>query len=395
MSLWSRSSAAVAGNRAPLAPDIDPSAGPDAPAWELWSLFYRYSGAALLAAAAVALRIAFWPVVGRANPYATFYFAVALSTWLLESGPGLLCLGLCGAAGVTFLLDPNLPPTVVNRAESVNLALFALSAFGIWLIVAKLKSTQKQLRLTLDRLAVSEHDARAANQAKDDFLTMISHELRNPLNSLTLSAQLLATGSQNREQSARSVAVINRAAQKLARMVDDLVDSARIAGGRLTIRRQPFDLSAMARAAVDLMAPPAQAKGIELNARIEAERIVVNGDRDRLQDCVINLIGNAIKFTPRGGAIEVALCNGGDCAELRVTDTGDGIEENFLPHVFERFAQGGLGAAGRGGGLGLGLFIVRHVIEMHGGSIAVVSAGRGQGATFSVTLPLMDEPPPA
>ncbi|HJU27651.1 MAG TPA: HAMP domain-containing sensor histidine kinase, partial [Candidatus Binataceae bacterium] len=337
------------------------------------------------------LRIAFWPVVGRANPYTTFYFAVALSTWLFESGPGLLCLAVCAGAGMVFLLDPNLPPLVADPAEQVNFALFALSAFGVWLIVAKLKSTQMQLKLTLSRLAASEHEARAANQAKDDFLTMISHELRNPLNSLTLSARLLATGGPNQEQGAHSVAVINRAAQKLARMVDDLVDSARITSGRLTIQRESLDLAAVARAAIDLMAPSAEAKGITLNARIELERAIVRGDRERLQDCILNLIGNAIKFTPRDGTIEVAIHNGGRVAELCVHDSGDGIDADFLPHVFERFAQGGAGSSNRRGGLGLGLFIVRHVIEMHGGSIAVSSAGRGLGATFTMTLPLLDE----
>lgn len=358
----------------------------------LLTTFYRYSGAALLAAAAVGLRIAFWPVVGRENPYTTFYFAVALSTWLFESGPGLLCFGICAGMGFIFLFDPNLPPVVADRAEEVNFALFTLSALGIWLIVAKLKSTQRQLNLALSRVAASEHQARMANQAKDDFLTMISHELRNPLNSLTLSARLLAMGSPTQEQGSRSVAVINSAAQKLAGMVDDLVDSARITSGRLTIRRESLELSAVARAAIDLMAPAAQAKGVSLQARIAPERVIVRGDRERLQDCILNLIGNAIKFTPRDGTIEIAIHNGGRVAELRVSDSGAGIEADFLPHVFERFAQGGSGSPNRRGGLGLGLFIVRHVIEMHGGTIAALSAGHGLGATFTVTLPLADEP---
>jgi signal transduction histidine kinase len=352
---------------------------------------HRYFGAALLAAAAIALRIAFWPIVGKRNPYTTFYFAVALGTWLFESGPGLLCLGVCAGAGLIYLLDPKLQPQLASQAKQVNFALFALSALGVWMIVAKLKSAQRQLSLALSRLAASEHEARVANQAKDDFLTMISHELRNPLNSLTLSARLLATGSPDREQQAHSVAVINRAAQKLAAMVDDLVDSARITGGRLAITRQPLDLAPVARTAIDLMTAPARAKGVNLNANIGSARAIVRGDHERLQDCVVNLIGNAIKFTPAGGAIEIALHTGGRAVELRVSDTGDGIAADFLPHVFERFAQGGAGSPARRGGLGLGLFIVRHVIELHGGRIAASSAGRGQGATFTVSLPLIDE----
>jgi signal transduction histidine kinase len=358
--------------------------------WTRLTSFYRYLGAALLGAAAVMLRMAFRPMVGMENPYTTFYFAVALSTWLFESGPGLLCFAVCAGSAVYLLLDPILPLRMADRGEQINFALFTLSALGIWLIVTKLKSTQKQLKITFDRLAASEREARAANQAKDEFLAMVSHELRNPLNSLALSASLLTAGGENQEQNARSIAVINRAAQKLAGMVDDLVDSARIATGRLAIERQSLDLLAVVRAAIDLMAPSAQAKGIGLTARIDAHRAIVSGDRDRLQECILNLIGNAIKFTAHGGTIEVAAHNGGGYAELRVSDTGDGIDGDFLPHVFERFAQGGALSRDRRGGLGLGLFIVRHVIEAHGGKIAVSSAGRDLGATFTVTLPLVD-----
>ena len=378
-----------AGNH-PSLPATTGALAADSRTWARLTVASRYSGAALLGAAAVLLRMAFRPMVGLENPYTTFYFAVALSTWLFERGPGLLCFGVCAGSAIYFLLDPVLPLRLADAGEQMNFALFTLSALGIWLIVAKLNSTQKQLKLALDRAAASERQARRANQAKDEFLTMISHELRNPLNSLVLSSTLLATGHQSGEQNERSIAVINRAAQKLAGMVDDLVDSARIATGRLAIERQSLDLLAVVRTALDLMAPSAQAKGIGLNVRIESDRAIVNGDRDRLQDCILNLIGNAVKFTPKGGAIEVAAHNGGGYAELRVSDTGAGIETDFLPHVFDRFAQAGPLSADRRGGLGLGLFIVKHVIEMHGGRIVASSAGRGLGATFLVMLPLID-----
>jgi signal transduction histidine kinase len=238
-------------------------------------------------------------------------------------------------------------------------------------------------------LASAESSRRAAeeaDEAKENVMRTIAHELRNPINTITLSIYRIRSDPATPPELARSLDTIRRAAEAVSRMVEDLNDSTRVRAGQLTIERQPIDLNEIVRAAIDLMRPAADAKQIELSAAAAPEGAQLTGDRDRLQQCVCNLIGNSIKFTPSGGRIDLQISTAPSAASIQVSDNGAGIEPEFLPHVFDTFARGN-GTADRRGGLGLGLSIVKAIVELHGGSIEASSAGADRGAQFKVVLP--------
>jgi len=240
-------------------------------------------------------------------------------------------------------------------------------------------------RVRLVREQEARHLAEEANRAKDEFLAMVSHELRNPLNAMLGWVSLLNSGKLDAEAHSRALEVIERNARAQAQLIDDLLDSARVASGNLRLDLRPVDLAQVVEKALDAMYPAAAAKSIAVTADLDRPLEVAAGDPGRLQQVVSNLLSNAVKFTPGGGAIEVSLKREGGEARITVRDTGDGIAAAFLPHVFERFRQGD----GRSqGGLGLGLAIARHIVEQHGGTIGVESPGEGQGTTFMVSLPL-------
>jgi signal transduction histidine kinase len=242
-------------------------------------------------------------------------------------------------------------------------------------------------------------ELRETNRLKDEFLATVSHELRTPLSALRSWVWMLRRGSLDAEGTARAIDAIERNVLAQTRIVDDLLDVSRIVTGKLQLRAGPVELRDVVDAAVDAIVPAATAKGIELLRGADAEAAPVLGDADRLQQVVWNLLSNAIKFTPAGGRVEVQLERGAHEVAVRVTDTGKGIPPAFLPHVFERFRQADASTTRTTAGLGLGLAIVRHLIELHGGRVEAHSGGEGQGATFTVVLPLFrtvpDVPAPA
>jgi signal transduction histidine kinase len=231
-------------------------------------------------------------------------------------------------------------------------------------------------------------DAEAANRAKDEFIAMISHELRTPLGAILIWAQLLRAEELDAAATARAVGMIERSTKTLAQLIDDLLDVSRIIAGKLTFEARPVDLRFVVDAALDAAQPAAQSKGVSIERTIEPEVPPIHGDAGRLQQVVGNLLANAIKFTPEGGRIEAALERSGSRARVRILDTGIGIRPEFLPFIFERFRQADNTTTRKQKGLGLGLAIARHIVEMHGGSIEAASAGEGEGSTFTVTLPL-------
>jgi two-component system CheB/CheR fusion protein len=234
-------------------------------------------------------------------------------------------------------------------------------------------------------------EAENANRAKDLFLAVLGHELRTPLASLLLQAQMLRRRKVVDEAKLMRVAeVIERATRMQMQLVDDLVDVSRIVAGKLKVELGVVDLSAVVKAALDGVSGPLQRKSLELDVVLDGSVGPVAGDAARLQQVVSNLLTNAIKFSSDRGHIGVTLAKVNGCASLRVTDTGAGIEPGFLPHVFDRFSQADTSNTRLYGGLGLGLAIVRHLVEQHGGMIQAESPGPGKGATFSVTLPLMN-----
>ncbi|HJQ27384.1 MAG TPA: ATP-binding protein, partial [Blastocatellia bacterium] len=260
---------------------------------------------------------------------------------------------------------------------------------GIFLDITE----RKQVDEEREQLLAREHEARAAAEAasrvKDEFLATISHELRTPLNSMMGWAQLLRTGNLDKTDIARGLETIERNARAQTQLVDDLLDVSRIITGKLRLSTCPIELSAIIRAAIDMVRPAASAKAIQLDFSTSHAASVISGDPDRLQQVVWNLLSNAIKFTPKGGRVEIRLEQNDGNARLIVTDDGEGIPQDFLPHVFDRFRQADSSYTRKHGGIGLGLAIVRHMVEMHGGAVAVHSDGPRRGATFTVTLPLL------
>ena len=229
----------------------------------------------------------------------------------------------------------------------------------------------------------------AANRAKDEFLAMVSHELRNPLNAILAYAQLLQTRQLNEPTFVRALETIERNAKLQAKLINDLLDISRITSGTLRLNRQPVELAVVIESVMDTLRLAAQAKAIKIESRIEPLFGYVLGDEERLQQVIGNLLSNAIKFTPEGGCIQIRLKYLNPHAQVQISDSGQGICAEFLPYVFEPFRQAT--RTGKQGGLGLGLAIVRHLVELHGGAIAAASLGEGQGATFTIELPLVDD----
>jgi signal transduction histidine kinase len=244
-------------------------------------------------------------------------------------------------------------------------------------------------RLLLEEAAqAAREEAERANRVKDEFLAMVSHELRAPLSALLGWATLLQRTAHDAPAVVqKGLAAIDRNARLQSRLVDDLLDVTRIESGQLRLEPHPVDLTEMIAAAVDALHPTADEKNLRIDVDIDAASGVVLGDPGRLQQVVSNLLANAIKFTPEGGSVRVGLRDGGDSLRVVVSDTGQGIDPAFLPHVFDRFRQEDGTRTRRHGGLGLGLSIVRDLVHLHGGSVSAESAGPGQGAKFTVTLP--------
>ena len=231
-------------------------------------------------------------------------------------------------------------------------------------------------------------EAQAANRAKDEFLATLSHELSTPLNAIYGWARMLASERLSREDERRALAVIERNAQAQTQLIEDLLDVSRIVTGKMRLNAQPVDPATVVGQAVDATRPTATAKQISLHAVLDPRVGPVVGDPDRLQQVVWNLLTNAVKFTPRGGAVGVELRRVSSHVQIVVTDSGEGIEAHVLPHIFERFTQADSSTTRVRGGLGIGLSLVHHLVELHGGTVQASSEGRGKGATFTVKLPV-------
>jgi signal transduction histidine kinase/ActR/RegA family two-component response regulator len=268
---------------------------------------------------------------------------------------------------------------------------------------AELDALLHQLREANEHLIVANlraqslaEEADRANHLKDEFIAMVSHELRTPLNAVLGWARMLAAKQLTDTRATQAMETVERNAASLALIIDDLLDMSRIVAGTMNLTSQPLDLMALTEAAVEVVRPMAAAKHIDL--RLSADRSftdVVNGDPGRLQQVIGNVLTNAIKFTPEGGRVDVSVEHVGSQMAVKVVDTGRGISADFLPHVFERFRQADKTASRQQGGLGLGLAIVRQLVELHGGTVQAASEGEGRGATFTIRLPILTAAAPA
>jgi PAS domain S-box-containing protein len=254
---------------------------------------------------------------------------------------------------------------------------------------------QRRLAQERESLLVSERAAREeaerVNQMKDEFLATLSHELRTPLNAILGYASLMQMVEMNGPDLAEAISTIERNARLQAQLIEDLLDMNRIISGKIRLDVQDVNLVDVVDEAIAAVKPTAEAKNIALLRVVDAEQRIVRGDPSRLQQVVWNLLSNAIKFTPNGGHVQLVLENVGSQVEILICDSGQGIAPDFLPHVFDRFRQADASSTRRHGGLGLGLAIVRQLVELHGGSVRVNSPGVGLGAEFAVTLPLLIE----
>ncbi|MFP5286518.1 MAG: ATP-binding protein, partial [Thermoanaerobaculia bacterium] len=288
------------------------------------------------------------------------------------------------------------------RTEMLRLVLFTGIGIFISLLIEELhrsrrrvqaqaleqiRHQEEKLRL-LDETQEAWREAEAASRSKDEFLATLSHELRTPLNAILGWAQILELAPGDEDKRRRGLQAIHRNAKAQAQLIDDLLDLSRIVSGKMRLDVRTVDLAAVLEGAVEAVRPAAEARSIRLHRVLDPLAGPVAGDPDRLRQVVWNLLANAVKFTPKGGRVEVRLERVSSHVEIVVADSGVGIGPELLPHVFDRFRQGDSSASRVHGGLGLGLAIVRHLVELHGGTVEARSPGPEQGSTFVVSLPL-------
>lgn len=265
-----------------------------------------------------------------------------------------------------------------------------VSVLSLVLDVTARQSAEEERAASLVRERAARRHAEEADRLKDEFLATLSHELRTPLTSILGWASMIRNGEVEGSGVARAIETIERNARSQARLIDDLLDVSRIITGNLRLDLHPLNLAPIVDAALDALRPTADVKGIRLQTHFEPRECLIKGDPNRLRQVIWNLLSNAIKFTPRGGIVDVDLtCV--ESARLTVRDTGEGIDPEFLPYVFDRFRQAEASISRKQGGLGLGLAVVRHLVELHGGAIAAESQGLGRGAVFTVELPIAQE----
>jgi signal transduction histidine kinase/ActR/RegA family two-component response regulator len=282
---------------------------------------------------------------------------------------------------------------VFNAITAVSIAVAVILCLILIVVINRNYRDQASARVRAEegrtRITADLNEAKAANQLKDQFLATVSHELRNPLAPMLTWTQLLRSGNLTKEKADRGLEVIERNVGSLSQLIDDLVDVSRVVSGKFRLDVRPIDLVPVIRAAVESQRPASDARQIRLQLVLDERAGTISGDSERLQQVMSNLLSNAIKFTPKGGSVQVRLGRAESHVEIMVSDSGIGIEPGFLPHVFEPFQQEGDGSMRRHSGLGLGLSIVRHILELHGGEIVAASQGRGMGSTFTIKLPLL------
>jgi signal transduction histidine kinase/ActR/RegA family two-component response regulator len=295
---------------------------------------------------------------------------------------------------------PGITPEWVNRTQVVfnaitaaSIALAVILCLILIVVINRNYREQASARVRAEegktQITADLNEAKAANQLKDQFLATVSHELRNPLAPILTWTQLLRSGTLNKEKADRGLEVIESNVASLSQLIDDLVDVSRVVSGKFRLDVRPIDLVPVIRAAVEFQRPASDARHIRLQLVLDERAGVISGDSERLQQVMSNLLSNAIKFTPKGGNIQVRLARADSHLEMVVSDSGIGIEPGFLPHVFEPFQQETDGSMRRHSGLGLGLSIVRHIVELHGGEINAASAGPGMGSTFTIKFPML------
>ena len=306
--------------------------------------------------------------------------ADVLSEWRAHVRTSLLALGALAITLAAIVLVLFRQMAARQHAESAMTQLRLEEA-------TRLRGANEQLEAALEREQRARRDAEAASRLKDEFLMTLSHELRTPLTAIYGWVRMLSTNILPEAERGRALAAVERNAQAQTRLIDDLLDVSRAISGKLRVEPRPVQVPDVVRAAIDTVTPALDAKDIHLDLQADDQMPAILADPDRVQQIVWNLLSNAIKFTPPEGTIRVGVAQSGEGVEIVVSDSGIGIHPDFVPYVFERFRQADVGTRRRYGGLGLGLAIVRHLVELHGGSVRAESGGDGRGATFRIVLP--------
>jgi signal transduction histidine kinase/ActR/RegA family two-component response regulator len=335
--------------------------------WHTWRTYYLWTSVTYFAGASAAGIIAI--LISRHG----FYAVVATVPIIL-----IICFTY-----QTYL--KNIEASVA-QTEAARLHVQELSRY-----ISELQRSEEAREQLLLRAERARNDAEAANRIKDEFLATLSHELRTPLTSLLGWSSVLRESRRDEKVLVQGLEAIDRNARVQAQLIDDLLDVSRIVSGKLNLDVRPLDICSVTRAAINVVQPAAHAKGITLDYWAQPGLGAISADSARLQQIIWNLLSNAVKFTPHGGKISVRVERDGPNAKVTVTDTGQGIEREFLPRVFDRFRQADSSTTRNFGGLGLGLAIVRHLVELHGGTVSADSDGAGKGATFSASFPLLSD----
>jgi signal transduction histidine kinase/CheY-like chemotaxis protein len=357
----------------------------------------------VIASVALAVLVTLWlkPVLNH-SVFILFFAAVSFSAWDGGLKSGLLATILSVIACNYFFLPSIYLQKQIRPASLVLILIFSLvslliSGLNEQLRVAKKSADESLVKAKqageerdqlLERERAAREEAVAANRVKDEFLAVLSHELRSPLNSILGWSKLLVERKYDEATTTRALQIIERNAKLQAELIEDLLDISRILQGKMSLKIGVVNLVSPIEAAIEIVRLAAQAKSIEIKTVYPLNVVQVAGDYNRLQQVLWNLLSNAVKFTPINGHVEVQLSASDTHAQIQISDTGQGIQPNFLPYVFDYFRQENSTTTRESGGLGLGLAIVRHIVELHGGTVTASSPGVGLGSTFIVTFPL-------
>ena len=344
---------------------------------------YLLALAGVIGALALTLSV---PILRERFTFFAFWPLIFTAAFVGGRGPGIFVTALS-----TMCVIAVVPAEQRRSPYAIGFTVVAFMIGGAMAAVLARwrETTEAQLRDAVAQADRAVREARAAGQAKDAFLATVSHELRTPLSPILAWVTMLRSEDLPREQIERALEVIERNARMQAQLIEDLLDVSRIVEGKMRLQVRPVPLAAVVQNAVETVRPAAQAKGIQLQVVLDTSPCLVSGDPDRLQQIVWNLLSNAVKFTDKGGRVHVVLERSESQVEIVVSDTGCGISPELLPHLFERFWQADVSTDRVYGGLGLGLSIVRHLTELHGGTVLAHSPGSDHGSTFTVRLPLI------
>jgi len=351
----------------------------------------------LAVSVAAVVRTVFNTAFNETIPYTPFYPAIVVATMYGRLSGGVIAT-IMATFAASFWLSPFGQPLIQEPTDLIGLILFiAESGLVVGLCEAMRRSQQtaeaalEEQRRAVTRESAARIEAEEANRLKDQFLASASHELRTPLQAILGWTQLLTQGNVDTKERAMGLEIIARNARVQSRLIEDMLDISRMVAGKMRLTPRSFDPKLIIESAIQTVAIAARSKQIAIVRRYENDGLQLWADPDRLQQIIWNLLSNSIKFSPTSSTVWVSVRSQPRHLEIEVSDEGQGVEAEFFPHLFERFRQEDMGSSRRYDGLGLGLSIVKHLVELHGGTIKASSAGVGQGLSVTMMLPVVDE----